>query len=340
MSAVRVLAQGAALRITLDRPEALNALTLDMVRELQSALDRADNYATVRAVFLDGSGDRAFCAGGDIVALRDSALAGDGEARRFWEEEYALNARIAGFGTPIVAFMDGVVMGGGIGLAGHASHRVATERLVSAMPEVGIGFAPDVGGSWLLSRAPGELGTHLALTGARLGAGDAILTGLADHHVPADAREALWQRLAAGEDPDAAIAALARPAPAAPLAAARAWIDAAYAGDDAGAIVAALRARPEDDARAAADAIAQKSPTSVCVALASLRRAARLETLRDCLDQELRVSVAFTRHPDFPEGIRAQVVDKDRAPRWEPPALEDVDPEDVAAFFAPLEVTA
>ena len=134
----------------------------------------------MRSVFLEGAGDRGFCAGGDIVAMRASALAGDGVAKEFWRTEYDLNARIAGFGKPVVAFMDGVVMGGGVGLASHASHRLATERLACAMPEVGIGFSPDVGGSWLLSRAPGELGTHLALTGTPAGAADAIVCGLAD----------------------------------------------------------------------------------------------------------------------------------------------------------------
>jgi enoyl-CoA hydratase len=339
---IRGATSGACLRITLNRPRALNALNLNMVRLMERLLDVAEADSAVKTIFLDGAGDRAFCAGGDIVALRDSALADDGAACVFWEEEYQLDARIAAFPKPIVAFMDGVVMGGGIGLAAHASHRVATERLVSAMPEVGIGFSPDVGSTWLLSHAPGELGTYLALTGDRLGASDAILVGFADEQVDSGTREAIFAELAATGDADRCVAQYAVP-PAdrgqGQLAAARRWIDSAFGGADTVAgIITALRARPESEAHTAADAIGKASPTSVTVTLAAIRSAHKLPTLEACLKQELGVSLGFLSHPDFVEGVRAQVVDKDRCPAWSPSALADVSPDDVAQFLNLAEV--
>ncbi len=241
--------EGPLGRIRLNRPNAINALTLEMVRQLHVALDQLAADDAVEVLLLDGEGDRGFCAGGDIVALQRSALDGTDEARTFWSEEYALNARIARFAKPIVAVMDGIVMGGGIGLGGHASHRIATEQLTAAMPEVGIGFAPDVGGTWLLAHAPGELGTHLALTAGRAGARDAVLLGLADRIVPRAALEQLAADLRGGDVDGAVSAGAAHPAaadaPAGVLADARGWIDAAYAGDCAERIVAELGARPE-----------------------------------------------------------------------------------------------
>jgi enoyl-CoA hydratase len=334
MTEVRVARMGAALRITLDRPAALNALTAPMITALHAALDRAGADPAVSVVFLDGAGERAFCAGGDIAALRASVLAGTDDARAFWADEYRVNDRIATFPKPIVAFMDGITMGGGVGLAGHASHRVVTEKLMWAMPEVGIGFFPDVGGTWVLSRTPGELGTHLGLTGGRIGPADAVAAGLADAHVPSAAREPLLADLAAGVEPGAALAAHATPPEgASALVAARSWIDAAYVGDDPAAIVAALRARPEEDARKAAEAIESRSPMSVSVTLEALRRAARLPSLAAVLEQDLRVSLAISRHHDFAEGIRAQVVDKDRNPTWNPPSLAGVVRAAVLACF-------
>lgn len=329
--------EGALGHITLNRPRAINALTLEMVRQLHVALDELAAHPSIEVVVIDGAGDRGLCAGGDIVALQQSAIDGTDEARTFWAEEYALNARIARFEKPIVAIMDGIVMGGGIGLAGHASHRLATERLMAAMPEVGIGFAPDVGGTWLLAHAPGELGTHLALTAGRVGAVDAVLIGLADQVVARAAVPQLIDDLSTG-DLDLALSVAARhpePADLRPgvLAAARPWIDAAYAGDSAEAIVAALEARPEDAAHEAAAAIGKASPTSVKVTLRALREAAALPSLEAALAHELEISCGFLRSADFVEGIRAQVVDKDRNPRWQPPRLEEVDDAIVDAFF-------
>jgi enoyl-CoA hydratase len=330
--------EGAMGHITLNRPKAINALTLEMVRLIDLALTRFELDPAVSVVVLDGAGERGFCAGGDIVALQESAKQGTDDARIFWSEEYALNARIADYPKPIVAIMDGVVMGGGIGLAGHASHRLATERLVSAMPEVGIGFAPDVGGTWLLSRQDGELGTHLALTGARIGARDAIAAGLADRIVAAEAIPELLLDLRDGDVDGSILTAeeVEVDLPAGNLVAARRWIAECYAHDTVEEIVAALKASRELPAKASAIGILAKSPTSLKVTLRALRSAAELPSLEDALRQELRVSVGFLRHPDFAEGIRAQVVDKDRKPRWNPARLEDVDAASLEPFFAPL----
>jgi enoyl-CoA hydratase len=318
--------EGALGHITLNRPAAINALTLEMTRLIVQALDGFERDPAVRHVLLDGAGERGFCAGGDIIALHAAMQAGDRESpRTFWQEEYELDARIHGFPKPVVAIMDGLVMGGGVGLSAHASHRLATERLGFAMPEVGIGFAPDVGGPYLLARAPGELGTHLALTGERIGCEDALLCGLADRIVAVAGVAELVGRLRE-DDVDSAIAATPAPAetPASVLAAARVWIDAAYSADTVEEILERLRARPEADAARAAELIATRSPTSLKVALRALREARRLPTLEACLEQELRASCAFLDAPDFMEGIRAAVIDKDRNPRWSPDRLEDV----------------
>ncbi|MGE0067002.1 MAG: enoyl-CoA hydratase/isomerase family protein [Solirubrobacterales bacterium] len=334
MSNVSTRAEGRLGTITLDRPQAINALNTPMVRAITAALQRWESEEAVETVLIEGGGERGLCAGGDIVMFRSSALAGDGQAREFWSEEYALDARIAAYPKPVVVFMDGIVMGGGVGLCGHASHRVATERLLWSMPEVGIGFCPDVGGPFLLARAPGELGLHLALSAARIGAGDAIACGFADVCVDSSRLDALREELRS-TDPETAIAhALAQsaPPPAASLLAQREILDPAYAGPSAAAIVAALEADGREPASAAAAAIRQQSPTAQEVTLRAIRRASRLQSLEQCLAQDLQTSTAFMGVPDFVEGIRALVVDKDREPRWSPSRLEDVSEEDLSAF--------
>ncbi|WP_030200130.1 enoyl-CoA hydratase/isomerase family protein [Streptomyces sp. NRRL S-87] len=320
-------------RITLDRPEALNALTHEMVREIARALDDWESDPAIRAVVLDGAGGRGLCAGGDIRAIRTSALGDGGWARGFWRDEYHLNARIARFGKPWVALMDGIVMGGGVGLSAHGDVRIVTERSRVAMPEVGIGFVPDVGGTYLLGRAPGELGTHLALTAAAMTAGDALLCGFADVYVPS-AR--LPELLAAVERDGAdAVRAFAEPAPPAPLAAERGWIDHCYAADTVEEVVERLSASGEPAAKEAATVLLAHSPHSLKVTLEALRRARRLDSLEEVLEQEWAVSLAALCHPDLAEGVRAQVVDKDRTPRWAPPTLAGVVAEDVARHFEP-----
>jgi len=326
---------GRAGRAVLNRPRALNALTHAMVGDLDAALTDWEHDDEVAAVVLTGAGERGLCAGGDIRSIYDDARGGGTATREFWRDEYRLNARIAGYPKPYVAVMDGIVMGGGVGVSAHAGVRVVTERSRIAMPETGIGFVPDVGGTWLLSRAPGELGTHLALTAAPAGAGDAIRCGLADHYVPADRLPGFTAALARST-PEEALAAFAEPAPAAELDAHREWIDACYAADTAEEIVDRLRAAGRPEARAAADAITAKSPTAVKVALAALRRARRLDSLEQALVQEYRVSCTALASHDLVEGIRAQVVDKDRSPKWSPPTLPEVAEADVLRHFEPL----
>lgn len=333
---VRVERRGALGLITLDRPRALNALTHGMVLEIRAALDAWAADDAVRTVALRGAGDRAFCAGGDIVGLHRDATSGDGRAAAiFWRDEYRLNALIARYPKPVVALMHGIVLGGGVGLSAHASHRVVIASTRIGMPETGIGFIPDVGGTWLLSRAPGELGTHLALTAGSVGASDALALGLADAYLEAEQLDALVSALET-ERADAAIARLSGPAPAAPLLDEQHWIDAAYAGHDPLTVLARLETSSEPAAREAAASIRAKSPTSVAVTLGALRSAAGMPDLEHALAAEFRLALRALLAPDFAEGVRAQVIDKDRAPRWSPPTLEQVDPAVARAAAAPL----
>ncbi|MCW2955192.1 MAG: Enoyl-CoA hydratase/isomerase [Thermoleophilia bacterium] len=332
--------EGAIGRLTLNRPRAINALTLGMIRDIDAALTAWEHDGDVRVVLLDGEGERGFCAGGDIKALWSSAQGDPSGAAEYWREEYLLDARIANYPKPIVVLMDGLVMGGGVGLAAHASHRIATERLKLAMPEVGIGFTPDVGGTWLLSRAPGELGTHMALTGGVIGAHDALLVDFADAIIPSDAIIAFLEELRTG-DVDAALtfASGEREPDLAhsKLAAGRTWMDEAYGHDTVEEIVAALNARDEPEAQVASAEIAGKSPTSLKVALRSLREAEELDSLEQCLDLEFRIACRFLEPDgDFVEGIRAAVIDKDRAPKWRPDSINAVTSDLVDRHFAPL----
>jgi enoyl-CoA hydratase len=290
----------------------------------------------VETVVITGAGERGLCAGGDIRAIHDDARDGDGTASAaFWRDEYRLNARIARYPKPYVAVMDGIVMGGGVGVSAHGSVRVVTERSRVAMPETGIGFVPDVGGTHLLAAAPGELGTHLALTGTQVGAADAVLCGLADHFVPTTSLRDFLDALA--ELPvEEALAGRVRTPPQGVLAAQRDWIDAGYSADSVEEIVRRLLAHGDSAAKEAAETLLAKSPTALKVTLASLRRARLLGQLEPVLDQEYRVSCAALDTPDLVEGIRAQVVDKDRRPRWSPKTLAEVTDADVQRFFTPL----
>lgn len=322
--------------LTLNRPKAINSLTHTMVTAMDTALARWAGDDSVRAVVVEGAGERGLCAGGDVVALYHSAKAGGADARSFFFDEYRLNARIGRYPKPYVALMDGIVMGGGVGISGHGNVRVATETCKIAMPEVGIGFIPDVGGTYLLSRAPGGLGLHAALTGAPFGAGDAIAMGFADHYVPHDDLLAFTATIASA-GVDAALSAHAQEPPPSPLSAQRDWIDQCYAGETVPDILAALRKRDEVQANDAADLIATRSPVALAVTLAAVRRAAQLGTLEEVLVQEYRVSCASLRSHDFVEGIRAQLVDKDRNPRWSPASMTAVTEQDVEAYFAPAD---
>lgn len=328
--------QGALGRIRLQRPKALNSLTHSMVGSMLAQLDDWAADDAIRAVAVDGAGDRGLCAGGDVRQLREAIVHGVGDPESFWHDEYRLNAAIAEYPKPYVAVMDGVVMGGGVGISAFGSLRLTTPRAKVAMPETAIGFFPDVGGLYLLSRAPGELGTHAALTGLPMTGADAVLCGLADVVIEPEAVEPILAELAEG----VAVADLDAPSSAdgrstvskAPLAAARDWIDACYQGDDAQAIVAALRARPESAAREAADVITSRSPLSVAVTLAAIRRAATM-SLAEVLDQDRRLGCHFAAEPDFVEGVRAVLVDRDHDPRWRHTDLSEVSAAEVAAMF-------
>ncbi|MFI9645781.1 enoyl-CoA hydratase/isomerase family protein [Streptomyces sp. NPDC052040] len=327
---------GRAAHITLNRPKALNALTHEMVGLIDEALTGWEQDPAVETVVITGAGERGLCAGGDIRAVHDDARDGDGSAAAaFWRDEYHLNARIARYPKPYVAVMDGIVMGGGVGISAHGGVRIVTERSRIAMPETGIGFVPDVGGTRLLALAPGELGTHLALTGAQFGPGDALLCGLADHYVPSAALGDLVDDLAAMPVRQA-LAPRTQTPPEAGLSGRREWIDTCYSADTVEEIVHRLLAHGAPDAKEAAETLLTKSPTSLKVTLAALRRARRLGSLELVLDQEYRVSCATLTSPDLVEGIRAQIIDKDRNPRWSPATLAEVADADVERFFAPL----
>lgn len=322
--------------ITLNRPKAINSLNQRMVDDLTAILTGWASDDAVRAVVLSGAGERGLCAGGDVVSIYHSARKDGAEARRFWRDEYLLNAQIADFAKPYVAVMDGIVMGGGVGVSAHANTRVVTDTSKIAMPEVGIGFIPDVGGVYLLSRAPGGLGLHAALTGAPFSGADAIAMGFADHYVPHADIEA-FRRAIVGDGVENALAKYAVEPPPSELAAQRDWIDDCFAHDTVEDIVAALAGHGAGPANDAANLIATRSPIALSVTLEAVRRAAELETLKDVLVQDYRVSSASLRSHDLVEGIRAQLIDKDRNPKWSPAQLAAVTAADVEAYFTPVD---
>ncbi|WP_353707431.1 enoyl-CoA hydratase/isomerase family protein [Cellulosimicrobium sp. ES-005] len=327
--------------LTLDRPRALNALGDAMLGEIADVLEEWRVDPTVRVVLLDGAGDRGLCAGGDVRALHASIVAGkQAEARRYFRREYAVDAALAELPVPVVTIMDGITMGGGVGLGAHAPVRVVTERSRVAMPETRIGFTPDVGGSWLLARAPGRLGEMLALGAVTMDAADAIFVGLADHYVPSERLPVLAADLAAlasaGVDPldvedvREVVRRHALPAPVSRLVTRQAAVEAAYSADTVPEILARLRAAAQDgdeQSGAEADELERLSPTAVTVALAAVRSARDLPDLRAALEQEYGlVSWFVDTQPDLVEGVRAQLVDKDRDPSWRPATLAEVDP--------------
>jgi len=331
--------------VTLNRPAALNALTLGMLECLGAWLDEWERDAGVRAVVLRGAGGKAFCAGGDIRGLREMFLVGGGAHRHFFEVEYSIDHRIHAYPKPVVAIMDGIAMGGGMGLAQGAALRVGGPRTRIAMPETRIGFFPDVGGTWFLQRAPGMLPLYLGLVGVTIGAADALYAGLLDVCLPPEAIASLDAELphaAAAPDPRAAIAELGRrlavPPPHGELEALRPAIDLHFGRDSVAAILDSLEseARPEYQPWAAKTLalLAERSPTLLRVAFEQLRRGRGLG-LAECFRLELNLIHGCFAQGDFVEGIRALLVDRDNAPRWNPPSLAEVSDASVAAFFAP-----
>ena len=334
--------EGSAGVIRLNRPKAINAMTLEMSIGIDAALDRFEADPAVAVVVLEGAGERGLCAGGDIRGLYESSCAGGDLGKIFWRQEYIMNARIARFPKPYVAFMDGLVMGGGVGLAAHARHRIVTEKTKLAMPEVGLGFFPDVGGTWLLTRSPGELGTYFGLTGTTMNGPDAIHARFADAVVPsgkwADLREALTKLAPGTKSPEVEklIAGFATGAAAGPVAAAQARIDGWFAHDRMEDIVAALRDDGSELALATLKTLGEKSPRGMVVTLRLLRLARTSKSLEECLVREYRAALEVFASDDFREGVRAAVIDKDRNPTWSPPRIEDVTPDMVAPYFAEI----
>ena len=334
--------EGFAGIIRLNRPKALNAITLEMFRDIDKALDAFEADADVSVIVLEGAGDRGLCAGGDIRALYESSQVNGDLGKILWHEEYVLNARIKKFPKPYVAFMDGIVMGGGVGLSAHGSHRVVTERTKLAMPEVGLGFFPDVGGTWLLAHAPGEIGTYFGLTGQTMNGPDAIYAGFADAIVPSSRLEALRAALtkvrpgAMQSEVKGLIGDFATPEKAGPIAAIQGTIDRWFAFERMEEIVAALKADGSELAQATLKTLGEKSPRGMVVTLKLLRLARTASSLEQCLVREYRAALEVFRSDDFREGVRAAVIDKDRNPKWSPPKLEDVTPEMIAPYFAEI----
>lgn len=326
---------GKAGRITLTRPKALNALSYQMCLDIEAALDAWRDDDTVEIVIIDAEGDRAFCAGGDIGAMYEHGLTGDYEfGRTFWRDEYRMNAKIAEYPKTIVAFMQGFVMGGGVGVGGHASHRVVCETSQVAMPETGIGLAPDVGGTLLLARAPGRLGEYLGATSLRLGPGDAVKAGFADMYIEREFWLDLMSQLEETGDLtllEAAVCAL----PDTPLADATDEIDTLFAGTPV-EIAAKVDASTSELGQAAAKALRRASPLSIHCTLANIDRARVADNIRDVLGYEFEYTYRAMEHGDFLEGTRAQIIDKDRNPSWRHASIEAVPAEDVARMSASL----
>jgi enoyl-CoA hydratase len=327
--------RGRAGVIVLNRPKALNALNLNMVRLIAAALDEWQTDGAVDRVVMASAGERAFCAGGDIRRLYELGRANDhGAQRTFWREEYQLNRRIETYPKPIVALVDGIVMGGGVGLAMHAKHTVASERFVFAMPEVGIGFFPDVGAAWILPRLPSHVGAYFALTGLRADAGDALALGLADTFVPSASFPALTQVLESEEPVQSVLARFAAKPPHSALSDEAKGVAACFSQPDRIAILQSLReAETQGHAFAvpARKAMQEKSPTSQEIALRQMKLGAAID-LSEALRMDYRIVSRICLGHDFYEGVRAVIVDKDNRPRWNPPpSTAEVD-----AYFAPL----
>jgi enoyl-CoA hydratase len=328
--------EGSAGRITLNRPKALNALNYPMVRAIMAALAEWRDDDRVKHVVIDGAGDRAFCAGGDIRAVYE-AIPGDPDfARNFWRDEYRLNAMIARYPKPYVAIMDGFCLGGGVGLSAHGSHRIVTERSRVGMPETAIGFTPDVGGSWLLARAPGHWGEYMAATAYRMKAGDAIQAGFADRMINAQDVAEFIAALCEGRSADETTRRHETYSGASEIAAQQSRIDSAFASPTIAEAVRRLEKVNETWEQETLKRIAAHSPTALAAAHFSVRKVRHFKRLEEGLDHEYRFAHRAVGLHDFREGVRSLIVDKDGKPKWQPERLEDVEMSDVEALFAPL----
>lgn len=329
--------RGRAGLITLNRPKALNALTLDMVHAMRAKLEEWRDDETIEIVVVRGAGERAFCAGGDIRALYESGKAGTPYVIDFYAHEYRLNLMIKRYPKPYIALINGIVMGGGVGVSVHGRYRVAGEGCMFAMPETGIGLFPDVGGTYFLPRCPGEAGMYLGLTGARLDVTDVKHAGIATHVVPAPQHEALIAALA--DASNALEPTLARfsvaPANKSKLAGLQSLIDRHFVHASVEAIMESLADDKSMFAEETLKSMRGKSPTSLKVTFRQIREGKKLG-FEDCMRLEFRLTNRFMRGHDFYEGVRAVIVEKDNAPKWSPPSLEGVGAESVDAYFVPL----
>jgi len=334
--------EGSAGIIRLNRPKAINAVTLEMFHDIDKALDAFEADPDVAVIVLEGAGERGLCAGGDIRALWDSSKVKGDLGKILWRDEYILNARIKKFPKPYVAFMDGIVLGGGVGLSAHSAHRVVTEKTKLAMPEVGLGFFPDVGGTWLLAHSPGEIGTYFGLTGQTMNGPDAIHARFADAVVPsgklANLRDALTKVRAGitSAEIKALIAGFATGETAGPVAAMEGKIDSWFAHDRMEDIIATLQRDGSELALSTLKTLGEKSPRCMVVTLKLLRLARTSRSLEECLVREYRAALEVFASDDFREGVRAAVIDKDRSPKWSPPRIEDVTPAMIAPYFAEI----
>ena len=329
--------EGVAGFLSLNRPKAIHALTVEMDHAMTEALLAWRDDPEVKVVILDHAEGRGFCAGGDVNLVRQSALTDGGErGRKFFYEEYQLNHLMFTYPKPIVAFMDGITMGGGVGISQPARYRVATENTRFAMPETGIGLFPDVGGGWYLSRLEGRLGQFLALTGARLDGAECLWAGLATHYLPASATAEAKQRIAAGHEIGGVLSALAVRPPEPKIAAHAAAIRQHFASDILEEILASLESDDSDWAAKELATLRTKSPQACKVALRQLAQSTQLTEFADNMALEYRLGARVLVLPDFAEGVRAVIVDKDHAPKWTPPTPEGVTPAMLDAIFAPL----
>lgn len=332
--------RGALGLITLNRPSALNALNEAMVSGIQHALDAFARDSRIQHILIRGAGGKAFSAGGDIRQIYEMGQSGrHQQALDFWHLEYRLNACIHHFSKPYIALIDGIVMGGGVGVSLHGSHRFAGPNMLFAMPEVGIGFFPDVGASYALPRLPGASGAYLGITGARINRADAMALGLATHSVQAGAEDEIIAALASGETADVVAARFYEPSGDAPINAQRNWIDRHFAKADIPAILASLEAEAASDAPIAKvlAGMRRKSPMSMAIALEQIRRGADM-TFDAVMEMEFRIVSRIVHGHDFYEGVRAVIIDKDNSPRWSPADIANVDQEAVQGHFAPLAV--
>jgi enoyl-CoA hydratase len=328
---------GAAGFLTLNRPKAIHALTLEMCHTMSGALEVWRDDPKVSAVIIDHSEGRGFCSGGDIAYLRNSALHDEGvSGRRFFHDEYQLNHQLFTYPKPVVAFMDGITMGGGVGISQPAQYRVATENTRYAMPETGIGLFPDVGGGWYLARLGGRIGQFLALTGARLDGAECLWAGLCTHYLSSDGLDEAKARIAAGHEIGGVLSALAAPTPEARIAGNAALIAKHFASDRLEDILASLEADDGEWASKELAALRSKSPQTCKVALRQLAESAKLDDFAENMAMEYRIASRVLTRPDFAEGVRAVIVDKTNDPKWDPATPEGVTEELLDAIFAPL----